>query len=347
MRPRQVPSSLASRRIFTLLLVLAVALATGTASAQDESPGEDARTGCTRSRLEVLAWQAALESRGFSPGLIDGIAGEKTLTATRAFQAWAGLPVTGELSEETSKALELEGAEPLQEYRVLSEDERQVSYCPPDWNEKSRRRRLLYPTLSSCIAEKFHTSERCLAALNPTLDLATLKAGVVVQAPSLRKRVSPEVPVSIEIDLSRKLLLLVDASGKVHGLLHCSVAKDVDSVERGETRIATMVEDPTYTFDPEKWPEVRNVRRKLLIPPGPRCPVGIRWLGLERPGVGIHGTAEPENIGKTGSHGCFRLTNWDAAWLASVVSPGTSVRILDRSAAADRIIGESLEGGSP
>jgi lipoprotein-anchoring transpeptidase ErfK/SrfK len=95
---------------------------------------------------------------------------------------------------------------------------------------------------------------------------------------------------------------------------------------------------PDYLFDPKKWPEVRDVKKKLLLPPGPRSPVGLCWIGLSIDGYGIHGTPEPEFVGKTGSHGCFRLTNWDVVRLGRAVRPGTPVRLIEsgRYAAADR-----------
>jgi lipoprotein-anchoring transpeptidase ErfK/SrfK len=89
--------------------------------------------------------------------------------------------------------------------------------------------------------------------------------------------------------------------------------------------------NPTYMFDPAKWPEVKNVRRKLLIPPGPRNPVGLCWIGLSIPSYGIHGTPQPEMIGKTGSHGCIRLTNWDAIRLSKMVEVGAPVKFVSAS----------------
>ncbi len=278
-----------------------------------------------------MAGQAALEAAGYSPGLLDGIEGPKTELALRAFQLSRGLPVTGRLDETTSEALKLDREGGTGTYRITTDDEKLVSYCPADWNERSRRERLLYPTLANCVAEKLHTSERCLAWLNPSRDLAALKAGDEVAVPVPLERQLARPVDSLEIDLERKLVLLIDASGKLVGLVHCSVARDVASVPRGACAVKTIVVDPAYTFDPRLWPEVRDVDRKLAIPPGPRSPVGIRWIGLDRPGVGIHGTPEPENIGKTGSHGCFRLANWDAEHLASAVTVGMVVRIVDRS----------------
>jgi lipoprotein-anchoring transpeptidase ErfK/SrfK len=297
----------------------------------------DATRGDPADRNQVIAWQAALEREGFSPGLIDGLAGPKSTTAARAFQLYVGLPATGRIDEATSAALHLDGAAPTIAYRISVDDARQVDYCPPDWNERSRRERLLYATLSSCIAERFHTSERCLAWLNPDTDLAALKSGDELVVPNVAESTGPS-PVSLEIDLEQKLILLFDKSGKVSGILHCSVARDLTAVVRGETEVKTVVVEPGYTFDPKLWPEVTDVDHKLAIPSGPRSPVGLRWIGLDRPGVGIHGAPEPENIGKTGSHGCFRLTNWDAVRLASILKVGTKVRIVDHSEAAGSLV---------
>jgi lipoprotein-anchoring transpeptidase ErfK/SrfK len=115
---------------------------------------------------------------------------------------------------------------------------------------------------------------------------------------------------------------------KAVALFHCSIAKSKDKLPSGESKVAVVSKNPDYTFDPKMWPEVKNVDRKLTIPPGPRNPVGLCWIGLGVPGVGIHGSPAPEMIGKTGSHGCFRLTNWDALRLSSMVRIGTSVRFI-------------------
>jgi lipoprotein-anchoring transpeptidase ErfK/SrfK len=306
-----------------------------------ELPGAEDARGTPPSRKEMLAWQIALERKGFSPGLVDGIVGPKTVLATRAFQTSCDLPVTGEIDPLTAKTLEVDTLTAVESYPIKAEDLALVGYCPPDWLERSRRSRLLYPTIANCLAEKFHTSERCLAWLNPKVDLALLEAGETLQVPGIRAREPLYTPARIEIDLERKLVLLLDEVGNAIGLLHCSVAKDLSRVRRGDTVVSTLVENPHYTFDPKMWPEVKNVKRKLVIPDGPRSPVGIRWIGLDLPGVGIHGTPEPEHIGKTGSHGCFRLTNWDAIHLASQVSIGTPVGIVDASSIAARIAGDA------
>jgi len=286
-------------------------------------------------RLEVLEIQIALEERHFSPGLLDGIDGPKTRLAIRALEASLGEKPTGLLAS-ARRILGRRGEPCTASYGITAADAAEVDPCPLDWNERSRRERLLYPTLSNLIAEKFHTSERCLAWLNPDVDLAALAPGREVVVPKPRDR--PKAGVKrMEIDLSRKAVLLLGSQDRLVGLVHCSVARDTGAVTRGVHSVKTVVENPGYTFDPKKWPDVTNVERKLSIPPGPRSPVGLRWIGLDAPGVGIHGTPEPENIGKTGSHGCFRLTNWDAVHVAASVEVGTRVRVVDSSPVAESL----------
>jgi hypothetical protein len=99
--------------------------------------------------------------------------------------------------------------------------------------------------------------------------------------------------------------------------------------------VVVVTPNPAYTFDPKMWPDVTNVTKKLLIPPGPRNPVGMCWVGLSLPGYGIHGTPNPEMIGKTGSHGCFRLTNWDAVRLGRITTAGVPVKFINPEAMAE------------
>jgi lipoprotein-anchoring transpeptidase ErfK/SrfK len=254
--------------------------------------------------------------------------------ALAAFQTVSGLPPTGEADEATLRGLLADPRSAFAQAVISPADPAEVDPPPRDWLERSKKRRLLYPSLSNLIAERAHTTERFLAALNPGRDLTALQPGdtILVPATSPERRFAGPLE-RIEIDLERKAILLFTGKRPVpSGLLFCSIAADPAKAVPGDSRVATVVADPTYTFDPLKWPEVHGIDRKLTIPPGPRSPVGLRWIGLERDGVGMHGAPEPENIGKTGSHGCFRLTNWDAVWLGSLVRIGTPVRIL-RSAA--------------
>ena len=270
-----------------------------------------------------LAWQIALEREGFSPGILDGKAGRKTALATEAFQRFSGLPVTGKLDEATAAALKLP-EQPVGAYTISADDARRVTGIPSDWVARSALTYAGYDSLADLVAEKFHCTQGLLAGLNPGVSLAHLKAGDTLQAPV------PEAGATrraerLDIDLSNKIIHALDGQGRVIGLVYCSVAAEVAKRPSGDTTVTVVVTNPEYLFDPEHWPEVRAINRKLTIQPGPRNPVGLCWIGLDLPGYGMHGSPRPEQIGKTGSHGCFRLTNWDALRLAQEIGVGTPV----------------------
>jgi lipoprotein-anchoring transpeptidase ErfK/SrfK len=135
---------------------------------------------------------------------------------------------------------------------------------------------------------------------------------------------------SVSVNLGEKTIRLFDKDEKQIALFHCSIAKNKANAPQKDTTVkAIAAPNPEYLFDPQSWPEVRNVSQKLTIAPGPRNPVGLAWVSLELKGYGIHGTPKPELIGKTGSHGCFRLTNWDALKLAGLVREGVPVKIVN------------------
>jgi len=292
---------------------------TAVASAAVKPPGPS--NDSLRSRI---AWQIALERAGFSPGLIDGKTGSRTELATREFQRSRGLAETGTLDAATSAALGIDPAGAVRSYTIGPNDIAQVGPLPKGWTAKSRAVRLPYPSLEEMLAEKFHCSKSVLRQLNPGIDISRLGSGQSLSVPNSRSDPLPHGQ-RIIVDLSRKLIRVLDASGGTLGLFHCSVAARKAKLPRGRASVAVIARNPTYVFDPKMWPETKNVRKKLLIPPGPRNPVGLCWIGLSLPGYGIHGTPAPELIGKTGSHGCIRLTNWDALRLGDMVRVGTPV----------------------
>ena len=139
----------------------------------------------------------------------------------------------------------------------------------------------------------------------------------------------------VTVNLAEKTIRVFDKQGQEFALFHCSIAKDKQKLPDRDTKVQVIAAPlPDYTFRPEMWPDVKDVTQVLKIPPGPRNPVGLAWTGLDLPGYGIHGTPKPELIGKTGSHGCFRLTNWDALKFAGMVQIGTPVKIVNPEKAA-------------
>ncbi|MEK6643957.1 MAG: L,D-transpeptidase [Planctomycetota bacterium] len=281
---------------------------------------------------DPVAWQAALDRAGFSPGVIDGRLAKKTTIALGAFQRANGLPTTGRPDDATRRALGMDQSPSTTAYTISTDDERLVGPWPKTWHEKAKAKLLGYHSLSALVAERGHCSRDLLQRLNRKLNLDRIKAGDSLLIPNVASPSATSRAASIEIDFTDKIVYLLDKQKSVVGLYHCSIAKDKSKRPSGACRVKVVKENPEYLFDPAKWPEVKNVKRKLLIPPGPRCPVGLCWIGLSLDGYGIHGTPEPELIGKTGSHGCFRLTNWDAVELGKRIRVGTPVRFVERSA---------------
>jgi lipoprotein-anchoring transpeptidase ErfK/SrfK len=279
-------------------------------------------------RDEALRWQVALDRAGFSPGIIDGSAGEKSRLAIAAYQESIGMPPVGKKDSATAESLGIPDLTPTVRYVVATDDLAQIIPPPKDWVGKSKARRLGYTSIRGMLAEKGHCTEALLQRLNPGVDFSRISAGTDVILPNIAEITPKQQAASIEVNLSQKMIRILDQQGAVIGLLHCSVAKKKEKLPSGSAKIISVSAEPEYLFDPKMWPEVKDVHRKLTIPPGPKNPVGLCWIGLSLDGYGIHGTPEPEMIGKTGSHGCFRLTNWDAVRLGKMVRVGTPVRFI-------------------
>lgn len=277
-----------------------------------------------------LAWQMALDAIDFSPGIIDGVIGSKTRKATREFQRVRGLKQTGSLDNLTAEALQIDPEKVVLQRRVTASDLAEIGPSPSSWLARSKLDRLGHRDLEEVLAEQYHCTRGLLRRLNPNVTLNDLKVGDQYLAPLLKQRHAAARAHSLEVNLSEKIIRAIDSKRRLVGLFHCSVAAKRAKRPKGQTHIKRIVTHPEYTFRPSMWPEVtEKIDRALRIPPGPRNPVGRCWIELSLPGYGIHGTPNPELIGKTGSHGCFRLTNWDALRLAKMVKVGAPVRFVE------------------
>ena len=320
-----------------VLAMAAVMVAASGAAAQQR---ETAPAPSAPSQLQInLAWQIALEAADFSPGILDGVFKRKGLMALQEYAA-RYYPGVDPFDPQVYMGLKVDVAGAVVSYTVSADDAAQVGGpLSDDWNEKAKLERLHYESLADCITEKFHTTRGLLEALNPGVKMDALEPGKALVVPNIRpfpvdyklalaKRAGNTA--SVTVDLSQKTIRLFDKEGNELALFHCSIAKDKAKLPDRDTKIQTIAApNPNYTFRPDMWPEVHNVRSVLTIPPGPRNPVGLAWCSLDLPGYGIHGTPKPELIGKTGSHGCFRLTNWDALKFASMVKEGLPVKIIN------------------
>ena len=274
--------------------------------------------------------QVALDRMGISCGSIDGLAGSQTRSALRAFQAKAGLRVSGELDAPTRAALVL-GAAPCTGYRVGSEDVERLQPISATWVGKSQQTALEFETILELIAEKGHAHPKLIRNLNPTLRWADVDAGVVVCLPDAAAAPPSTKAAMVVISLSERTLEALDAGGHLLAHFPCSIAQRVDKRPVGDLHVVVLIRNPTYTFNPEIFPEsaeARRLKNKLVLPPGPNNPVGVAWIGLDKSGYGIHGTPSPEQVGRTESHGCFRLANWNAKYLLSLAWAGMPVRVV-------------------
>jgi lipoprotein-anchoring transpeptidase ErfK/SrfK len=205
----------------------------------------------------------------------------------------------------------------------------QIAPTPQSWVEKSQMAWLGYSNPWEMLAEKFHCTRVYLKSLNR--DITDITAGTVVIGP----KVFPAQPLpraaSVRVLLSETSIQALDENGWIIAHFPCSIAKDKNKRPNGQLLIKSVVPDPNYTFDPKVLTDVaetENIHRRLIIPPGPRNPVGTVWIGLSLPGYGMHGTPEPENISRTQSHGCFRLSNWNAEKLLKMVRIGLPVEVV-------------------
>lgn len=281
-----------------------------------------------RGATNVLEAQIALAGLGFSAGSIDGIGGSQTAAALQAFQGQRGLEPTGWLDRDTRRALVLRRP-PLVTYRVQPEDLLRLAPVPDTWVGKSQVAGLEHETLLERLAERFQAHPAWLRRINPGVDWERIAEAqeLVVPAPAV---VPARRAALVRIHLGRRHLRVYDSAGELLAHFPCSIARRVEKRPVGELQVVVTVPNPDYTWDPAVFPEspeARTVGRKLRLPPGPNNPVGVAWIGLNRAGYGIHGTPKPEEVGRTESHGCFRLANWNAELLRRMAWPGLPVRV--------------------
>ncbi len=276
---------------------------------------------------DVFEAQLALARMAISAGSLDGVMGSQTRAALLAFQRQAGLGETLELDAETRARLVLE-TPPLLTYTVTSNDLARLQPLSDTWLGKSQQTALDYETMLELVAEKGHASPNLIRRLNPAVDWTNVVAGTEVRIPDVTYPPPRERAGFIVISLGEKKLQAFDANTNLLAHFPCSIAARVEKRPAGELHVAAIAPNPNYTFDPAVFPEsaeARELKRKLILPPGPNNPVGTAWISLDKPGYGMHGTPSPEQVGRTESHGCFRLANWNAEYLIKLVWVGMPV----------------------
>lgn len=255
--------------------------------------------------------------------------GAQTRSALRAFQKSCGLPPTGEADLETRRLLRLDEA-PISTVIVTERQLGQLRPLSRSWLGKSQQSALLHETVLEMVSEQARSDPEVVRKLNPSLKWEAIRAGTAIRVPAAFGTPPDSKAGKVRISLERRELQAFDTRGGLLAHFPCSIARQVGKRPVGELHVQVVVPDPNYTFDPDRFPEspeAKRIKRKLILPPGPNNPVGVAWIGLDKPGYGIHGTPSPERVGRAESHGCFRLANWNARHLQQIVWVGMPVLV--------------------
>ena len=269
---------------------------------------------------DMMATQVLLDRAGFSPGEIDGRGGRNTQSAIRAFEAANKTTVAEALAAASEPA--------TIRYTITAEDAAAplVPSIPEDMMEKAKLTRLEYTSMIEMLGERFHASPSLLKRLNPKAQFA---AGEEIAVPNVvvvsAEQAKPVPNITVTVSKATSALTVTDAAGQV--LMHAPVTSGSqhDPLPIGSWTVTAVARNPSFNYNPDLFWDADPTHAKAKVPPGPNGPVGLVWIDISKPHYGIHGTPEPSTVGHTTSHGCVRLTNWDALKLAAMVGKGTKV----------------------
>ena len=287
------------------------------------APGGPAAAGPSDLLVKV---EVLLDRSNISPGVIDGLPGDNLTHALSMFAKMHGLPADGALTEALFKSLADGDHSPItQAYVITAADESGpfLGKAPTDFREMAKLKHLGYADPADELAERFHMSVSLLHALNPQADFGAVGTSLLVVRPSSGLIGQPVA--RIEVDKGANQVRALDAGGRLVAAFPATVGSTERPAPSGTWAVRAVVANPDYTYDPRRLTFGRKGMGVLTIPPGPNNPVGSTWIALTKPTYGIHGSPDPNKVGKTASHGCVRLTNWDATTLGRAVKRGTPV----------------------
>ena len=276
----------------------------------------------------ILKAQVLLARANFSPGVIDGQEGSNLEHAIAAYAKANGLKSDGKLTQEVWSRLNQNAGPPVAATYVTTPADVSGPWSPDTHDDLAAAKdldRLGYTSATEALAEKFQMAEEALMQLNPGVDFT--KAGQTLVVAQVGQRSLPEV-ARIEVDKANAAVRAYGADDKVLAVFPATVGSQDKPSPSGAYKVNGVAKDPTYTYDPDKLTWGPKGQGKFTVKPGPNNPVGSVWIDLNAPSYGLHGTPEPRLIGKTASHGCVRMTNWDALLLSDAVKPGVKVQFV-------------------
>ncbi len=274
----------------------------------------------------VLRAEILLDRAHFSSGEIDGSFGENMRNTVKAYQKAHDLPETGLVDAATWKLLNQDTAPVLVTYTISPQDVAgPFEKIPADMLEKARLKVLGYESPLEGLSEKFHASPRLLQRLNPGKKFD--EAGQEILAPDVQRASGAGKGTLVVVLREERSVEVVDSDKRVIAHYPATMGSDHDPLPVGEWKLHKPIKDPPFFYNSDLFWDATEAHSKARIAPGPNNPVGPVWIGLSKEHYGIHGTPEPASIGKTQSHGCIRLTNWDALELAGMVTPGMTASL--------------------
>ena len=274
----------------------------------------------------ILRAEIMLDRVHASPGVIDGHVGKNFVDALNVYAKAKGLPVTKGLDAKVWSSLNAETGGPvLMDYKLTDRDVAGpfVPDPPTDYAKLAQLKTLAYRDPAQKIGAKFHMAETLLGELNPGVDLGkagmTILVAIVDPVPIRRKL------ASIVVDKHQGEVIGYDGRGRILVAYPATIGSRALPSPSGTYKVKGVAWNPVYYYDPKNFVQGDN-KEKLKLPPGPNNPVGSVFIALTKPTYGLHGTPDPSKIDKTASHGCVRMTNWDASELAHLVKRGLVVR---------------------
>lgn len=283
----------------------------------------------------VLKAQVLLDRANFSVGSIDGRWGKNSEIAVYWFQSQQAIEPTGDIDEATYRAIALAaGNEPALTNYIITEEDKKGPFVmiPQDVYEQANLVCLCYESLEEKLAESFHTTIETLQLLNPGTRIAELLAGQMILVPNVRKAMPESVAkdiAAIAISVEGNYLHGQDAAGNILFHAPATIGSKYDPSPTETLRVVKTAFNPQFKYQPKLFADVSDEKPETDLQPGPNSPVGVVWMALSKLHFGIHGTREPATIGYASSHGCIRLTNWDALDVARRTADDTPVHFVD------------------